>query len=107
MADVIGPIIAILLIFGVYYVAQSLDALGDTKRSKAELEKITAETRREEISVRKRELELEMGRLAIEARKLDKLDYAPAGTTEADFRVLKELEDETRDDDESVYNDKS
>lgn len=105
MADVIGPIIAILLIFGVYWVAQNLDVLGDTKRARLDIRKTEAKirqeeakTRQEEARVRARELEVEMGRLAIEARRLD---YNPTGATEAEFRVLKELEDKKKDDDES------
>jgi len=96
MVDIIGPVLVIILIFGIYYAAQHIDSLGDIKRGKIDLDKITAETRREEIAVRKRELEVEMGRLAIEAKKLEQLDYKPGGTVEAEFEVLKELEDKRK-----------
>lgn len=45
------------------------------------------------MAIRRRELEVEMGRLAIEARKLDKLTYDPDNVTEAEYKILKELED--------------
>lgn len=93
MVDIVGPILAIILIFGVYYVASHLDVLGETKLSKLDIKKTEAKTRQRETEVRARELEVEMGKLAIEARKLDQLEHKPStGATEAEFRVLKELE---------------
>lgn len=96
MADIIGPILVIVLIYGLYYAATNIDMLGDTKKAKLEIEKIDAEVKREEIAVRKRELEVEMGRLAIKARELDMLEFNPNGATEADFRVVEELEDKRK-----------
>ncbi len=95
MSSIIGPAIAILFIFAVYYAAQRLDSSGEVRKTRAELEKIVAETKREEISVRKRELELEMGKLAIEAKKLDQIEHDTRDATEADFRVVEDLEDKT------------
>lgn len=95
MSDVIGPVIAIVLIFVVYYVASYLDIFGDIKKSKLDLDKITAESKREEIAVRRRELEVEMGRLAIEARRLDRLEHRPQTDAEdAEFKVFEDKKDE-------------
>ena len=97
MTDIIGPIIAILLILGVYYVAQQLDVSGETKLSRLDIRKTEARTREEEAKAHSRELELEFGRLAIEARKLDRIEHKPStGATEAEFKVLKELEDKEK-----------
>lgn len=97
MADIIGPIIAIVVILGVYWLAQNLDSLGDVNRSKAKIDVIDAETEREKINLRKREIELQMGKLAIEAKKLEMLDFRPESdnVTEADYTVIEKIEDKT------------
>lgn len=99
MTDIVGPIIALVLVFGIYWIAQNLDVLGDTKRARLDIKKTEAKIRQEEAKIRARELEVEMGRLAIEARKLDKLEHIPpTDAKEAEFEVL---EDKRKDDNES------
>lgn len=96
MVDIVGPILAILLIFGIYYAAQQIDVSGETKLSRLEIRKTEARTREEETRVRARELELEFGRLAIEARKLDKLEHKPStDAEEVEFRVLEDKKEDT------------
>ena len=92
MADILGPIFVIVMIFVLYYVAQNLDSLGDIKKSKAEINIITAQTKREEINLRKREVELKMGQLAIEAKKLEQLEFNEPNVTEANYHVVDKLE---------------
>ena len=96
MTDIIGPILAIALVFIVYYISQQIDVSGETKIAKLELEKIDADTKREAIALRRREVEVEMGQLAIEAKKLEMLDFNPGNATEAEFRVVKKLEDKEK-----------
>ncbi len=88
MPDIIGPIILIALILGISYFAQNIDTMGATKKSKLEIEKINAKTRMAEIDIRKRELELKLGHLAIEHKKLEQLDHTPLKPTEAEYSIL-------------------
>lgn len=87
MADIIGPILVIALIFVIYHIAGKMDIAGEVKRSKMELSRIDAETRKEEVEIESKRLDIEMGRLAIEARKLG-LDGPKS--TGVEYRFLKE-----------------
>ena len=95
MSDVIGPVIAIVVIFIVYYVAQNIDMLGDVKKAKLDLDKISAKTKHEEAKAHTRALDIKMGELAIEARKMDELEYkTPTDAEDAEFKVLDDKREE-------------
>lgn len=83
------PLLFLVFIFVVYYVAQNMDMISDVKKSKLEVSKIDAETRQEEIRIQSKQLDVEMGRLALEAKKLDRLTYNPSEATEAEFKEVK------------------
>lgn len=103
MADMIGPILLIALIFVIYHIAGKMDTAGEVKRSKLELSRIDAETRKEEVQMESKRLDIEMGRLAIEAEKLGltgprstKLGLDGPKSTDAEYRFLKEDKEKNR-----------
>lgn len=92
MADIIGPVLIIALVFVIYHFAGKMDVAIDVKKSDLKVSEIDAETRREEALIESKRLDVEMGRLAIEARRLG-LDTTDAKDVEYRF-----LEDDKKKD---------
>lgn len=93
MTGALEPMIFIIFIFVVYYIAGNLDMLSVTKKSKLDLDKLTAETRHEEARIQSKQLDVEMGRLALEAKKLDRLEYNPKEAIEPEFKEVNDDKD--------------
>lgn len=85
MVDIIGPIAAILLIFGVYYIAQNLDTLGSRKLLDEETRKLEAEAKLRAEEVHLFQLQLEREKL-LEGRRLP-------GSVDADYKILEDKRD--------------
>ena len=88
MTDIIGPLFIIALVFAVYKLAGDMDTASDTKKAKLELSKIDAETRKEEIRIESKRLDLQLGQMVIDAKRLG-LDTKDA---EAEYHFLEEPE---------------
>lgn len=88
MTDIIIPIIAVLAIFGLYWLAQNIDALPDIKKSQAQVDRIQAETRKAEIELEQQKLNLQLGELALEAQRLNQIEHTPPEPTEAEYKIL-------------------
>ena len=86
MADIIGPIFIIALVFVIYHFAGKMDIASEVKKSNLELSKIDAETRKEEIRIESKRLDLQLGKMVIDARKL-RLDTKDA---EAEYKSLED-----------------
>lgn len=86
MTDIVGPVVAIALIFAVYYIAQNLDTMGARRLMGEETVKLEAEAKLRSEERRIFELQLEREKL------LDKPQLP--GAVDADYRLLEELEDE-------------
>ena len=79
----------IILVFAVYHFAGQMDMAGEVKRSELEESRISAEIRKEEVLLESKKLDIQMGRLAIEAKKLG-LEYTPPEETDVEYRFLED-----------------
>ena len=82
MTDIVGPIIAIALVFGIYYGAKFFDTFGERKILREESQKIDAESKLREQEVRLFELQLEREKL------YDSRNILPMKDVETDYKFL-------------------
>ena len=87
MADTIIGVIIIAAILGVYWLAQNLDAMPEIKKSQAQAQRIIAETRRAEIDLENKKVNLELGKLALESQRLGQLEHTIPESTEAEYKI--------------------
>jgi len=94
VADIIGPLFVIVLVFVVYHFAGKMDTAADVKRSQLEVSRIEAEARRTEIEIESKRLDVEMGKLAIEAKKLGFDTSTIPAAKGAEYKILEEKKKE-------------
>lgn len=85
MADILGPIFAIALIFGIYYFSQHIDTIGTRKVLIEETRKLEAEGKLREEEARIFEMQLEREKL--HGRLLP-------GSVEVEYKVLEDKSEE-------------
>lgn len=89
MVDIVGPIVAIALIFGIYYLAYFIEARGKEKI-------VDQDVRLSEARTREKKLDVQLG--ILDYKKHEAL-ITPKGV-ESDFKVIEDKrenkEDETR-----------
>lgn len=72
MWEIIGGVGAIVFIFVVYYVGNNLDLFGDMKRTRVNIEKINAETQKENVTLKRDILRYERERQKLLGKDIDK-----------------------------------